>query len=135
MTAACWNAIWLSQQWTRPDTCCQHAAESNGDAVGMVDVIDEHPRDRVPWIGLVQLRAGVQHRGYRQEIAGALNQWARDREVTAVRVAVDVLNVSAVRFCTRLGFREVDRRTRSSPSGPVEVLVLELPLWAEQTHS
>ena len=96
--------------------------------VGWADVLEEHPRDRVPWIGLLELHADVQRQGYGREAALALAGWARDRGAPALRVGVDEGNDVGHAFWTSLGYVEVDRRERRVPSGPLAVAVLELRL-------
>lgn len=96
--------------------------------VGWAEVLDEHPRDLVPWIGLLEVHSDLQRRGYGREAVAALVQWARARGARALRVGVDEGNDSALEFWRRLGLVEVDRRERVGPAGRVGVTVLELPL-------
>ena len=96
--------------------------------VGWADLLEHHPRDGVPWIGLLELHADVQRQGYGREAAGALAQWARERGAPALRLGVDDGNDAALAFWTSLGYVEVDRRERRGPSGPLAVAVLELRL-------
>ena len=101
---------------------------SDDRVVGWADVLEDHPRDGVPWIGLLELHADVQRRGYGREAAGALAQWARDRGAPALRLGVDDGNDAALAFWSSLGYVEVDRRERRGPAGPLAVAVLELAL-------
>jgi RimJ/RimL family protein N-acetyltransferase len=107
----------------------------DGEVVGWADVLDEHPRDGVPWIGLLELRADVQRQGLGREAAQALARWYGDRGATAVRAGVDDGNAAAAAFWRSLGYRLVDRRERPSPLGVLGVEVLELALDASAPTS
>jgi len=43
-----------------------------GTVVGWADVLDRHPRDQVPWIGLLEIHGHHHRRGYGREAAAAL---------------------------------------------------------------
>ena len=101
---------------------------SNGRVIGWADVLEEHPRDLVPWIGLLELHADVQRQGYGREAVAALVVWARERGVPALRLGVDEGNAAAFAFWQSLGFRVVDERERVGAQGPLRVSVLELSL-------
>jgi RimJ/RimL family protein N-acetyltransferase len=100
----------------------------DGEVVGWADVLDEHPRDGVPWIGLLEVRADVQRQGLGREAAKAVARWYGERGATAVRAGVDDGNEAAAAFWRSLGYRPVERRERPSPLGVLGVDVLELPL-------
>lgn len=102
----------------------------DGEVVGWADLLDEHPRDGVPWIGLLELRADVHRQGLGGEAARALAQWYRDRGAPRLRLGVDDGNEPAAAFWRSLGYRPVDRRERPSPQGKLGVDVLELALHA-----
>jgi RimJ/RimL family protein N-acetyltransferase len=101
---------------------------ADGRVVGWAEVLDEHPRDRVPWIGLLEVHRDEQRRGYGREAAHALVGWARSRGAPALGLGVDDGNDRAGAFWRALGFGEVDRRERRGPEGVVGVTVLELAL-------
>lgn len=96
-----------------------------GELVGWAELLVDHPRDRVPWVGLLELHAGRHGRGLGREAAQAFLDWARRSGATALRLGVDDGNASAMVFWTKLGFVAVDRRTRTAPSGTLGVTVLE----------
>jgi RimJ/RimL family protein N-acetyltransferase len=100
----------------------------DGEVVGWADLLDEHPRDGVPWIGLLELRADVQQQGLGREAAQALARWYAGSGASALRVGVDDGNDAAATFWRSLGYRPVDRRERPSPVGALGVEVLELSL-------
>lgn len=93
--------------------------------VGWAEVLDEHPRDGVPWIGLLEVHADEQRRGLGREAVGALLGWARSRGARALRLGVDEGNDVGLAFWQRLGFAVVDHRERVGPAGPTSVTVLE----------
>jgi RimJ/RimL family protein N-acetyltransferase len=103
-----------------------------GEVVGWAEVLDEHPRDGVPWIGLLELRADVHRQGLGREAARALADWYRERGIARLRLGVDDGNVAAAAFWRSLGYRSVDRRERPSPLGTLGVDVLELSLTDAQ---
>ena len=102
--------------------------KNDGRVLGWADVLDEHPRDRVPWIGLLEMHADVQRQGYGREAVGAFVGWARQRGVPALRLGVDEGNAAAFAFWQSLGFEVVDERERVGAAGPMRVTVLELSL-------
>lgn len=99
-----------------------------GTVVGWADILDQHPRDEVPWIGLLELHANDQGRGYGREAAHAIAAWYREQGATRLRIGVDDGNEGAAAFWRRLGYHPVDRRERDSPLGRLGVDVLELSL-------
>ena len=102
-----------------------------GRVIGWADLLDEHPRDLVPWIGLLEISQQEQRRGYGREAVGAFVEWARGRSAPALRLGVDEGNAAGRGFWQALGFRAVEQRVRPGPAGPQPVTVLELPLPGE----
>ncbi len=114
-----------------PDRHCYAIVlTAGGPVVGWADVLDRHPRDGVPWIGLLEVHGDHHRRGYGRAAADALAEQQRFRGETRLRVGVDEGNDSASGFWASLGYREVDVRERSSPSGRLSVSVRELDLDA-----
>ena len=102
--------------------------DDRGRVIGWAEVLDEHPRDLVPWIGLLEVHRQEQRHSYGSEAAAALLVWARAGGAPALRLGVDEGNTSGFAFWQRLGFLEVDHRERVGPSGPVQVTVMEMRL-------
>ena len=50
-------------------------ADSDGTVVAWAEVLDEHPRDLVPWIGLLEVRAELTRQSYGREAEAAI--WVR----------------------------------------------------------
>jgi GNAT superfamily N-acetyltransferase len=101
---------------------------ADGQVVGWAETLDRHPRDEVPWIGLLELHADQQGKGLGREAAGALADWYRQRGESRLRIGVDDGNDGAAAFWRALGYRPVDRRERDSPLGRLGVDVLEIRL-------
>lgn len=53
--------------------------------IGWAEVLDEHPSDLVPWVGLLEVHRDDQRCGYGREAAQAIVAWARDRGAPAPR--------------------------------------------------
>jgi RimJ/RimL family protein N-acetyltransferase len=100
----------------------------DGAVVGRAETLDLHPRDQVPWIGLLELHADVHGQGLGREAAEALADWYRDQGETRLRLGVDDGNERAAGFWQALGYQRVDRRERDSPRGRLGVDVLEVRL-------
>jgi RimJ/RimL family protein N-acetyltransferase len=102
--------------------------QEDGAVVGRAETLDAHPRDRVPWIGLLELHADVHGQGLGREAAEALADSYRARGETRLRLGVDDGNERAAGFWRALGYVKVDRRERDSPLGHLGVDVLEISL-------
>lgn len=101
---------------------------TGGTVVGWADVLDRHPRDEVPWIGLLEIHREHQRHGYGRAAAEALAEQQRSRGQRRLRIGVDEGDEAASAFWASLGYREVDVRERPSPAGPMAVSVRELDL-------
>ena len=96
--------------------------------IGWAEVLDEHPRDHVPWIGLLEVHQQEQRQGYGREAVAALVEWARAGAAPTLRLGVDEGNATGLAFWQSLDFRLVDQRERVGPAGTVDVSILELRL-------
>lgn len=105
--------------------------DDRGRVIGWAEVLDQHPRDLVPWIGLLEVHKQEQRHGYGREAAAALIGWAGASDATALRLGVDDGNASGLAFWRSVGFRDVEARERVGPGGPVRVKVMELLLDAK----
>ena len=97
----------------------------SGHVIGRAEILTEHPRDHLPWIGLLELHADHQGYGYGREATRALLEWAHRNGAGGLRLGVDDGNDAAYAFWTRQGFTPVDRRARTSPAGDLGVTVME----------
>jgi GNAT superfamily N-acetyltransferase len=110
------------------------AKEEPARVVGWAEVLDEHPRDHVPWIGLLEVHQREQRSGYGREAVAALVDWARKRGAPALRLGVDEGNVRGLAFWQSMGFRHVEERDRVGPSGRIAVSVMELRLDIDEAQ-
>jgi GNAT superfamily N-acetyltransferase len=99
-----------------------------GHIVGRAEVLDDHPRDHLPWLGLLELHADRHGEGFGAEATGVIVDWARKTGASALRLGVDDGNDRALEFWVGRGFTPVDRRERPGPQGPLGVTVLERQL-------
>jgi RimJ/RimL family protein N-acetyltransferase len=102
--------------------------QEDGAVVGRAETLDVHPRDQVPWIGLLELHADVHGQGFGREAADALADWYRSQGHSRLRLGVDDGNAAAAGFWRALGYQKVDHRERDSPLGRLGVDVLERQL-------
>lgn len=86
------------------------AEGDGGPLTGVVAVLDTHPADGLPWIGLLLVDARRRGRGLGRAVAEEVHQRLRERGRPAVRLAVLENNESALAFWSALGYAEIDRR-------------------------
>ncbi|GAB3688309.1 GNAT family N-acetyltransferase [Angustibacter aerolatus] len=105
------------------------ALRRNGsdDVVGWAEVLDAHPVDGVPWVGLLELHAAHQRQGLGREAVGALLGWAGALGSEWLGLGVDADDAAAQAFWTALGAERYRTGERTSPLGRVAVDVLRLP--------
>lgn len=97
-----------------------------GEAVGLLDLMRENPRDGCPWIGLAVVHRDRQRMGLGQEMVEALLQYGKGHlGWKRARLGVIVGNEAGARLATALGFKAMDRVTRRFPAGLREVVVYE----------
>ena len=85
------------------------ARDAQGQLVGLLCLLDRHPTDGCPWIGLLLVHGSRHLRAW----AGAWSAWSKagsGRHRNGVRVAVLENNPSALTFWSALGWQEIDRR-------------------------
>jgi RimJ/RimL family protein N-acetyltransferase len=102
---------------------------SDGQAVGVVEVLEQNPADGLPWIGLLMVHGRLQ----RQGIGGALARGVAATGCAALgwtRVRLCVLdeNRPALSFWRGLGFQKVDLVEKDYPVGVRRVWRMELRL-------
>jgi RimJ/RimL family protein N-acetyltransferase len=98
----------------------------DGRMVGYVDVLDAHPEDGVPWLGVVEISAPVQGQGYgRQCVEAVVRRVEEDLGPLTLRAAADRDDRSSALFLQHVGFAAVAPSGRQSPQGPVSLTVFE----------
>jgi ribosomal protein S18 acetylase RimI-like enzyme len=99
------------------------------DDIAFLDMLEGYPDPQTWWLGLIFLSPSVRNAGLGARLIAALADHVRASGGRALRLAVAEDNPGARRFYDRLGFRFVDRRTRTIHTGAkIELDVLELAL-------
>ncbi len=97
-------------------------AKDGGEPLGVLDWLEENPRDGQPWIGLLLIRADRQRQGLASEAFAAL---VRERGWPLVRAAVIERNAAGLAVTRRLGFEPIGETTRRLATGPERLILLE----------
>ncbi|BCJ73170.1 hypothetical protein CS0771_27140 [Catellatospora sp. IY07-71] len=84
--------------------------DGGGPLTGVVAVLDTHPADGLPWIGLLLVDARRRGRGLGRAVAEEVHDRLRGQGRPAVRLAVLENNAAALAFWSALGYAEIDRR-------------------------
>jgi RimJ/RimL family protein N-acetyltransferase len=96
-----------------------------GQAVGVLDWLEENPSDGLPWVGLVMIRADRQRKGLATEAFAALAERLRASGAAAVRAGVVERNEAGRALARKLGFELVSETTIRMASEE-RVVVVEL---------
>jgi RimJ/RimL family protein N-acetyltransferase len=103
----------------------------DGRIVGYVDLLDAHPEDGTPWLGVVEISASDHRHGYGRQCVEVLARRAeKDLGQPVLRAAADSDDQQAASFLEHVGFTAASRTERSSPRGRVPVTVYERSLGA-----
>ncbi|MER0446828.1 GNAT family N-acetyltransferase [Streptomyces sp. Edi4] len=86
------------------------ARDAQGQLVGLLCLLDRHPTDGCPWIGLLLVHGSRHRKGIGRSLVGLVEDRFRGRHRNGVRVAVLENNPSALTFWSGLGWQEIDRR-------------------------
>ncbi|MFE4695465.1 GNAT family N-acetyltransferase [Streptomyces sp. NPDC056738] len=86
------------------------ARDAEGRAVGLVCLLDRHPTDGYPWIGLLIVHGDQRRRGIGRLLVAAVKDRFRRQGRDGLRIAVLENNPSASAFWSALGWQEIDRR-------------------------
>lgn len=82
--------------------------KGTGDAVGVVDFLEQNPDDGFPWLGLLIIRRDQQGQGIGHEAYERLAEYFRtDRGWQVLRLSILRQNLPAFAFWRHLGFRPV----------------------------
>ncbi|GAA1372041.1 GNAT family N-acetyltransferase [Catellatospora chokoriensis] len=95
---------------TRRDEGDAVRGDAGAPLAGVVALLEAHPVDGFPWIGLLMVDARRTGRGLGRAVAEEVHDRLRRAGRPGVRLAVLVNNPAALAFWTRLGYTEVDRR-------------------------
>ncbi|MFE1285640.1 GNAT family N-acetyltransferase [Streptomyces sp. NPDC058751] len=102
------------------------ARDERDRIVGLLCLLDRHPVDGHPWIGLLLVRASLHRRRIGRRLAGLTEDRYRREGRDGVRLAVLENNPAALAFWSSLGWREIDRREDRQYGRPC--IVMHKPL-------
>jgi ribosomal protein S18 acetylase RimI-like enzyme len=84
--------------------------DERGTLVGLLSLLDRHPVDGHPWIGLLMVHGAFHRRGIGRLMADAVEEKYGEKGRDGIGLAVLENRPSALAFWESLGWREVDRR-------------------------
>jgi GNAT superfamily N-acetyltransferase len=73
--------------------------------VGIIDFLENNPRDNYPWIGLFMLHGDYHGKGYGKKVYFSLEEKLKQKKFNCVRIGVLQKNVNVLEFWKSLGFR------------------------------
>ncbi|MFI9826001.1 GNAT family N-acetyltransferase [Streptomyces sp. NPDC052013] len=102
------------------------ARDAKGRLVGLLCLLDRHPADGFPWIGLLMVH-GDQHRhGIGRQLVSIIEERFRGQNHHGIRLAVLENTPSSLAFWSSLGWQEIDRRTDNQHGRPCIVMHKQL---------
>ncbi|MFE9809094.1 GNAT family N-acetyltransferase [Streptomyces sp. NPDC005548] len=102
------------------------ARDGEGRTVGLVCLLDPHPKDGYPWIGLLMVSGSQRRRGVGRLLVRAVEERYLGQGRDGLRLAVLENNPSASAFWSSLGWQEIDRRIDVQFERPCIVMHKEL---------
>ena len=102
------------------------ARDEAGALVGLVSLLERHPVDGDPWIGLLMVQGRLHRRGRGRLIANAVEQRYRDQGRTRIGLAVLENRPPSLAFWASLGWEETGRRRDREHGRPC--IVMHKPL-------
>ncbi|WP_405918123.1 GNAT family N-acetyltransferase [Streptomyces sp. NBC_00728] len=94
--------------------------------VGLLCLLDPHPVDGYPWIGLLLVHGSLHGQGNGRLLAEQAEARFRREGRDGIRLAVLENNPAALAFWSCLGWREIDRRTDRQYGRPCVVMHKQL---------
>ncbi|NIK69197.1 GNAT family N-acetyltransferase [Paenibacillus sp. BK720] len=77
----------------------------DGRAIGLLQYLDENPKDGYPWLGLLMIHDRLKGKGYGKAAYAAYEQRLKQEGKQSVRIGVIPENELAKRFWSSLGFQ------------------------------
>ncbi|MGW7276192.1 GNAT family N-acetyltransferase [Streptomyces sp. NPDC054864] len=102
------------------------ARGERGRLVGLLCLLDRHPTDGQPWIGLLMVHGSVHRTGIGRLLADLVEERFRSQERESIRLAVLENNPYALTFWSSLGWQEIDRRADKQHNRPCIVMHKQL---------
>ncbi|GID26628.1 GNAT family N-acetyltransferase [Paractinoplanes brasiliensis] len=101
--------------------------DAGGRVVGFAQVLQEHPVDGHPWIGLLLVDGRLARRGHGRAITCAIEEMFRSGGATALRLGVLANNEPAFAFWRALGYDQIDLRPDLGKGRPTRVMEKRFP--------
>ncbi|MFG2567994.1 GNAT family N-acetyltransferase [Streptomyces sp. NPDC048567] len=98
------------------------ARSGEGRLVGVVCLLRRHPKDGLPWIGLLMVDGRARRTGIGRRLVGLVEERFRDEGRSGLRLAVLENNPDALAFWDSLGWHEIDRRQDLAHDRPCIVM-------------
>jgi ribosomal protein S18 acetylase RimI-like enzyme len=102
------------------------ARDAQGQLVGVLCLLDRHPTDGHPWIGLLMVHGNVRRKGIGRLLADLVEERFRSEDRDGIRLAVLENNPAALAFWSSLGWKEIDRRADRQHGRPSIVMHKQL---------
>jgi ribosomal protein S18 acetylase RimI-like enzyme len=102
------------------------ARDAQGQLVGLLCLLDRHPTDGRPWIGLLLVHGSLHRKGFGRLLADLVEERFRNEGRDGIRLAVLENNPSALAFWSSLGWQEIDRRADIQRHRPCIVMHRQL---------
>lgn len=102
------------------------ARDARGRLVAVVCLLDRHPADGLPWIGLLMVHGRFHRMGMGRAVAALVEERFRAEGREGLRLAVLESNPGALAFWKALGWHEIDRRLDRAHGRPCVVLHKDL---------
>ncbi|MEU6878824.1 GNAT family N-acetyltransferase [Streptomyces sp. NPDC046712] len=102
------------------------ARDEREQLVGLLCLLDRHPTDAHPWIGLLLVHGGLHRTGIGRLLVGLAEERFRSEGRSGVRLAVLENNPAALTFWSSLGWQEIDRRADRQHGRPCIVMHKQL---------
>ncbi|MFD9504449.1 GNAT family N-acetyltransferase [Streptomyces sp. NPDC060035] len=102
------------------------ARDGQGQLVGLLCLLDRHPTDGRPWIGLLMVHGSFHRKGIGRLLTDLVEERYRSEERNGIRLAVLENNPAALNFWSSLGWQEIDRRADRQHARPCIVMHKQL---------
>ncbi|WP_405680531.1 GNAT family N-acetyltransferase [Streptomyces sp. NBC_00868] len=102
------------------------ARDAQGTLVGLLSLLNRHPRDGRPWIGLLMVHGGLHRKGFGRLLVDLVEERFRSEGRDGVRLAVLENRPPSLAFWSSLGWQEIDRRPDVQHGRPCIVMHKEL---------
>lgn len=102
------------------------ARDERRQLVGLLCLLDRHPTDGQPWIGLLLVHGNFHRKGIGRLLANMVEERFRDEGRGGLRLAVLENNPVALAFWSSLGWQEIDRRADRQHGRPCVVMHKQL---------